>query len=93
MSVRIRFKRVGRPRAPFYRLVAIDRARARDAEPIEILGTFAPGRMSKPEVLNVERVRYWVSVGAVPTDTVRQTLKRAGLWNQIKPAAGAPAKA
>ncbi len=85
MSVRIRFKRVGRPRAPVYRLVAIDRTSARDAEPLEILGTFTPNRMTKPDAIHVERIRYWVSVGAKPTDTVLQTLKRAGLWAQVKP--------
>ena len=45
MSVRIRFTRIGRPHAPFYRLVATDRRNARDAAPIEVLGTFNPRNM------------------------------------------------
>ena len=62
MSVRIRFKRVGRPHAAFYRLVAIDRQQARDAKPIEYLGTFNPHKMKTPEAINLDRIRYWVSV-------------------------------
>lgn len=84
MSVRIRFKRVGRPKAALYRLVATDRQNARDAEPIEILGTFNPRDMKKPEAINVERIRHWVSVGALPTESVLHALKRAGLWDQVK---------
>ena len=90
MSVRIRFKRVGKPHAPIFRLVAIDRRQARDAKPIEILGTFNPKNMKKPESIHVDRIRHWVSVGALPTDTVCQTLKRAGIWNQVKPGSTAP---
>jgi small subunit ribosomal protein S16 len=87
MSVRIRFKRVGRPHAHYYRLVAIDRRQARDAEPIEILGTFNPQNMKNPEAIKVDRIKHWVSVGALPTDTVLHTLKIAGIWDQVKPGA------
>lgn len=94
MSVRIRFTRIGRPHTPFYRLVATDRRNARDAAPIEVLGTFNPRSMTKPEAIKVERIKYWVGVGALPTDSVVHTLKKAGIWEQVKPAvAPAPAKA
>lgn len=92
MSVRIRFTRIGRPHAPFYRLVAIDRRQARDAEPIEVLGTFNPRKMKTPEAIKVERVKYWVGVGALPTESVVHTLKQAGLWDQVKPSATPAAK-
>lgn len=92
MSVRIRFKRVGRPHAAMYRLVATDRQNSRDAHPIETLGTFNPHNMKKPEALQVDRVRYWVSVGAKPTDSVVHALKVAGIWEQVKPGAATPAK-
>lgn len=85
--VKIRFKRVGRPHAPYFRMVAIDHHQSRDAEPIEILGTFRPSDKKNPQAVNVDRVRYWVSVGAQPTETVRQALKVAGLWEQVKPGA------
>lgn len=84
MSVRLRFKRIGRPHVHYYRLVATDRRRARDAKPIEILGTFNPHNIQTPEIINLDRVKYWLSVGATPSDAVLNTLKNAGLWNQIQ---------
>jgi small subunit ribosomal protein S16 len=89
MSVRIRFARIGRPKAHYYRLVATDRRYARDAKPIENLGTFDPHNMKNPHAINVERIKYWVSVGAKPTETVLFTLKKAGIWSQVKPTAAA----
>ena len=89
MSVRIRFNRIGKPHAPFYRLIAIDRQRARDAKPIEVLGTFNPHNMKKPDAIKVDRIKYWVSVGAQPTNGVVHALKEAGVWDQVK--TGTPA--
>ena len=86
MSVRLRFNRIGRPHAPFYRLVATDRRNARDAKPIEVLGTFNPRDMKNPSSVKVDRLKYWVSVGALPTESVLHTLKKAGLWSQVQPA-------
>ena len=85
MSVRIRFTRIGRPHDPFYRVVAIDRRQARDAEPIEVLGTITPHDKKNPIAIKIDRLKHWLSVGAQPTDTVRHTLKKAGLWAQVKP--------
>lgn len=85
MSVRIRFNRIGRPHTPFYRLVAIDRQHARDAAPIEVLGTFNPRNMKTPEAIKVDRIKHWVSVGALASDSVIHTLKVAGVWDQVKP--------
>ncbi len=84
MSVKIRFSRIGRPHAPFFRLVAADHRNARDAKPIEVLGTFNPRKKDKPEALNVDRIKYWISVGAQPSDSVKFTLKKAGVWDQVK---------
>jgi len=55
MSVRIRFSHVGRPHAPFFRLVATDRRKARDGKPIEVLGTFNPLKGKKAEALKGSR--------------------------------------
>jgi small subunit ribosomal protein S16 len=85
MSVRIRFARVGRPHAAFYRLVATPRTQARDKKPIEILGTFNPLKQNKPETIKLERLKYWLSVGATPTEGVLHALKTNGLWEQVKP--------
>src|ERR1700755_879117 len=85
MSVRIRFTRIGRPHDPYYRVVAIDRRQARDAKPIEILCTINPRAKEKPEALNVERIKHWISVGALASESVLYTLKKAGVWDQVKP--------
>ena len=85
MSVRIRFNRIGRPHTPFYRLVAMDRQQARDAAPIEVLGTFNPRNMKVPEAIKIDRIKYWVSVGALASDSVVHTLKVSGIWDQVKP--------
>jgi small subunit ribosomal protein S16 len=90
MSVRIRFNRQGRPHDPFFQIVAIDRQRSRDDKPIEILGTINPRKASKIEVLNADRVKYWLSVGALATPSVVHALKVNKLWDQVKPTA--PAK-
>lgn len=93
MSVRLRFKRIGRPHDPYYNLVAVDRRGARDAQPIEILGTFNPREREKPAALNAERIKYWISVGAQPTETVLSSLKKVGVWEQVKPLTAAAPKA
>ena len=80
MAVRIRLKRVGRRHQPAYRLTAVDRRRSRDSLVIEELGSFNPRR---PEgqgvVINAERVQYWLSVGAQPSDVVRRLLQKQGI--------------
>lgn len=93
MSVRIRFARIGRPHTHFYRLVATPRTQARDAKPVEILGTMNPHATNKPESIKVERIKYWLSVGAKPTEGVVHALKTHGLWDQVKPSVEAAAKA
>jgi small subunit ribosomal protein S16 len=79
--VRIRLKRFGRPHRPFYRIAAMDQRSARDSKTIEEFGTFNPIEkdQSKQIVLDAERAKYWLSVGAQPTDTVRTLLRRAGV--------------
>jgi small subunit ribosomal protein S16 len=84
MSVRIRFRREGRPHDPYFRLVAIDRRQARDGHPVEILGTLNPRNKKKVEKLNLDRLRYWISVGATPTYSVLHALKASGIWDQVK---------
>ncbi|MGD2110984.1 MAG: 30S ribosomal protein S16 [Phycisphaerae bacterium] len=81
MAVRIRLKRVGRRHRPAYRLAVMDGRQARDSKVIEELGHFDPITKTEDEVLSVkrERVEYWLSVGAKPTDTVRQLLKKQGI--------------
>ncbi len=79
--VKLRLKRFGRTHAPFYRVNAMDQRSARDSKAIEELGTYDP--LNKDEdkqvKLNVDRVKYWLSVGAQPSDTVRALIRKAGI--------------
>lgn len=79
MAVKLRLKRMGMPKQPHYRLVAIDSHSARNAKELEILGHYHP--RSKENVFSIksERVKYWLSCGAQPSETVRSFLKREGI--------------
>ena len=81
MAVRIKLKKVGRRHRPSFRLTAVDRRRSRDSKVIEELGNYNPihPREEQQVALNRERIEYWLSVGAQPTDTVRRLLQKAGI--------------
>ena len=74
--VRIRLKRMGRKRKPFYRVVAADSRSPRDGRHIEVLGYYNP--MTEPLTieLKMDRVNYWLGVGAQPSDTAASLIKR-----------------
>lgn len=76
--VRIRLKRMGRRNRPFFRICAFDAREERDGRSIEQLGTYDPMEKdeSKKVVLKRERIEYWLSVGAQPTETVASILKK-----------------
>ena len=78
MSVKIRLKRMGMKKKPFYRVVVSDSHSPRDGRFIEEIGYYDP--MTKPAEIKVdnERAQYWLGVGAQPTDTVRILLKKTG---------------
>lgn len=69
MAVKIRLSRVGKKKAPFYRVVAIDSRKKRDGEFLEDLGTYNPltGKLIQ---FHQERVNHWISLGAIPTESV-----------------------
>ena len=75
--VKIRLRRVGAKKAPFYRVVVADSHFARDGRFIEEIGTYDP--LTEPATIKIdmERAKYWISDGAQPTDTVRGLLKKA----------------
>ena len=77
--VKIRLKRMGMKKEPFYRIVITDSRNARDGRAIEEIGYYNP--VSEPVQLkiNEERAKYWLSVGAQPTDTTRGRLKKGGV--------------
>ena len=75
--VKIRLRRMGAKKAPFYRVVVADSRRARDGRFIEEIGTYDPLAEPARVEIDMERARYWLSNGAQPTDTVRALLKKA----------------
>ena len=77
--VKIRLKRMGMKKKPFYRLVVTDSRNPRDGRFIEEIGYYNP--MTEPATLkfNDERAKYWVATGAQPTDTTRALLKKGGI--------------
>jgi len=80
VSVRIRMKQFGRKHRPYYRICAMDIRRPRDGRVLEELGTYDPlvPDTDARAVLNGERIAYWLSVGAQPSDKVRVLIKKYG---------------
>lgn len=79
MAVKIRLKRLGAKKAPFYRIVVADARTARNGKSIEEIGYYDPTK--EPAVLKVdnESAKKWIGNGAQPTDTVRALFKKAGV--------------
>ena len=79
--VKIRLRRMGAKKAPFYRIVVADSRYPRDGRFIEEIGTYNP--LTDPAAFNVDadRAQEWIKNGAQPTDTVRGILKKAGVLN------------
>ena len=77
--VKIRLRRMGAKKAPFYRIVVADARSPRDGRCIEEIGTYNP--LTNPAVvsIDVEKAQNWIKNGAQPTDTVRGLLKKAGV--------------
>ncbi|SDZ28224.1 30S ribosomal protein S16 [Herbiconiux ginsengi] len=84
MAVKIRLKRLGKIRAPYYRIVVADSRTKRDGRVIEEIGLYHP--TEEPSVIQVdsERAQYWLSVGAQPTEQVTALLKLTGDWGKFK---------
>ena len=79
MAVRIRLRRMGAKKRPFYRIVVADSRSPRDGRFIETVGTYNPLTNPAEISLNSDRVRLWLSRGALPSDTVRDIFARQGL--------------
>lgn len=88
MAVRIRMKRLGRTHRPFYRICVIDQRKAREGQSIEEIGTYDPmvRDKSKRVTLKMDRVDYWVSVGAQPSERVAILIRKIkeNDWGEIK---------
>lgn len=79
MMVKIRLKRMGAKKAPFYRIVVADSRYPRNGRFIEELGTYNPLKTPVEFKVDAERATKWISDGAQPTETVRVLLKKAGV--------------
>ena len=79
MAAVIRLKRMGAIKKPAHRIVVMDKRRARDSRPIEILGSYDP--KTNPATIKVkkERAEYWLGVGATPSAAVKTLLKKQGI--------------
>jgi small subunit ribosomal protein S16 len=84
VAVKIRLKRLGKIRAPYYRIVVADSRTKRDGRVIEEIGKYHP--TEEPSFIEVdsERAQYWLGVGAQPTEQVRAILKITGDWGTFK---------
>jgi len=84
VAVKIRLKRLGKIRAPYYRIVVADSRTKRDGRVIEEIGKYHP--TEEPSFIEVdsERAQYWLSVGAQPTEQVAAILKITGDWGRFK---------
>lgn len=89
MSVKIRLKRLGKIRAPYYRIVVADSRTKRDGRVIEEIGKYHP--TEEPSFIEIDsaRAQYWLGVGAQPTEQVTALLKLSGDWGTFKGEKGA----
>ena len=89
MAVKIRLKRLGKIRAPYYRIVVADSRSKRDGRSIEEIGKYHPTEEPSVIEINSERAQYWLGVGAQPSPQVEALLKLTGDWGIFKGEKGA----
>ena len=83
MAVKLRLMRMGAKKRPFYRIVATDSRSRRDGEYLELVGTYNPINSEKDVKINEEVALKWLNNGAIPSDTVRNLLKDAGIMKKF----------
>lgn len=93
MAVRIRLRRMGKKKVPFYRVIVTDIRSPRDGRFIENIGTYDPHQ--EPPLINIEEEKalYWLSKGATPSDTVRSLLSTIGVMKKFDEERGSNANA
>ncbi len=79
MAVKIRLRRMGAKKAPFYRVIVADSRAPRDGKCIEEIGTFDPMKTPAEVKIDAEKAQQWIKNGAQPTDTVKALLKQNGI--------------
>jgi len=84
VSVKIRLQRFGTKKKPFYRVAAMDSRTKRDGDVVEYLGKYQPVINGKQFDVDEEKVLKWLKQGAQPTDTIRELLKKEGIWQKYR---------
>ena len=84
MAVKIRLRRMGAKKAPFYRIVVADSRYPRDGRFIEELGTYDPNNKNNSVSVDADKVKSWISTGAQPTDTVKTLLVNNGVMEKFE---------
>ncbi len=83
MPVKIRLARHGAKKRPFYRIVVADSESPRDGRYLENVGTYNPLKDPAEVTLEEERIKYWINQGAIPTDTVKNLLKKENFFANL----------
>jgi small subunit ribosomal protein S16 len=83
MAVKIRLKRIGTHKKPFYRVIVADSRSPRDGRFIEEIGTYDPVKKDAPVKVDEAKTLGWLKKGAVPTDTVKSLLSKVGIMKQF----------
>ncbi len=89
MAVSIRLRREGAKNRPYYKVVVADKRSPRDGKFIELIGTYDPKKTGHNSTLKLDRIEYWMSKGAQPSDTVRSLIKKNRKENSAQAAVGA----
>jgi small subunit ribosomal protein S16 len=85
MAVKMRLRREGKRKQPFYRVVVADGRSPRDGRFIEDIGYYQPLRDPSEIEIDRDRALYWLGVGVQPSDAVRQLLRVTGIWEEFRP--------
>ncbi|MFZ3209018.1 MAG: 30S ribosomal protein S16 [Geobacteraceae bacterium] len=83
MAVKIRLARAGAKKRPFYQIVVCDGRKKRDGRFIENVGTYDPNQNPAAVKLEEDKALEWLGKGAQPTNTVKQIMKKAGVWDKF----------
>ncbi|AIG74868.1 30S ribosomal protein S16 [Amycolatopsis sp. MJM2582] len=89
MAVKIKLQRLGKIRAPYYRIIVADARTRRDGKAIETIGKYHPKEEPSFIEVDTERAQHWLSVGAQPTEPVQRILEITGDWQKFKGLPGA----
>ncbi|MDT8915480.1 30S ribosomal protein S16 [Amycolatopsis sp. PS_44_ISF1] len=89
MAVKIKLQRLGKIRAPYYRIIVADARTRRDGKAIETIGKYHPKEEPSFIEVDTERAQYWLGVGALPTEPVQRILEVTGDWQKFKGLPGA----